>query len=359
MRPIHSLCRPTSEMRMSSRPSAWRISHSARGGCIGKCVVVLRGLEAPQHHLAQARGAARVRHVAALLRQPREHVVDVADQLDLGDEVLVDLGRHASRCRRSSCRARGSSARASARPGRSRSRAPRRRRRSRPSSSRPTGGRPSRAPCGSSAGSRPLPMNVSATGMPVARTNSRSAGVAPPRITPLPASATGLSAPRIRSAAFSSSRAWGSGCDGLAARQRRRVDLRRHHVLGQLDVGRAGLLGLGHLERLAHDLGDDVRVVEARVPLRDRPHHPHEVDVLVRLLVHPLEVALAGERHQRRAVEVGVGHRGHEVQRARARACRGRRRRGRSAGRRRRPCRRRPARGGRARSRSRTSTATR
>ena len=46
-------------------------------------------------------------------------------------------------------------------------------------------------------------------------------------------------------------------------------------------------------------------------------HHAHQVDVLVRLLVHPLEVALAGERHQRRAVQVGVGHRGHEVQRAR------------------------------------------
>ena len=36
MRPIHSLCRPTSEMRMSSSPSALRISYSARGGCIGK-----------------------------------------------------------------------------------------------------------------------------------------------------------------------------------------------------------------------------------------------------------------------------------------------------------------------------------
>ena len=34
-----------------------------------------------------------MRHVAALLGQPREHVVDVADELDLGDEVLVDLGR--------------------------------------------------------------------------------------------------------------------------------------------------------------------------------------------------------------------------------------------------------------------------
>src|SRR3954449_7547488 len=58
-------------------------------------------------------------------------------------------------------------------------------------------------------------MKVSATGMPVARTNSRSAGAAPARTAPLPASATGFSAPRIRSAARSSSRAAGSGCTGL------------------------------------------------------------------------------------------------------------------------------------------------
>ena len=35
IRAIHSLWSPTSEIRTSSRPSAWRISHSARGGCIG------------------------------------------------------------------------------------------------------------------------------------------------------------------------------------------------------------------------------------------------------------------------------------------------------------------------------------
>ena len=60
----------------------------------------------------------------------------------------------------------------------------------------------------------PLPMNVSATAMPVARLNSRSAAAAPARTTPLPASATGLIALRIRSAALSSSRAPGSGLTG-------------------------------------------------------------------------------------------------------------------------------------------------
>ena len=75
----------------------------------------------------------------------------------------------------------------------------------------------------------------------------------------------------------------------------------------------------------------------------------------MRLLVHPLEVGLAGERDERRAVEVGVGDRGDQVQRARPERARGTRRRGRSAARRRRPCRRRPARGARARTRPRSS----
>ena len=60
--------------------------------------------------------------------------------------------------------------------------------------------------------------------------------------------------------------------------------------------------------------------------------------------MHPLEVGLAGERDQRRAVEERVGDGGDEVRGARARACPGRRPRARSAARTRRPCRRRPAR---------------
>ena len=104
----------------------------------------------------------------------------------------------------------------------------------------------------------------------------------------------------------------------LAAGQRLEVlHVARHHVLGQLDVCRARLLALRDLEGLADDLRDDVRVRQLRVPLGDRTHHALDVDVLVRLLVHPLEVALTGERDHRRAVEVGVRHRRDEVHRAR------------------------------------------
>ena len=51
------------------------------------------------------------------------------------------------------------------------------------------------------------------------------------------------------------------------------------------------------------------------------PEQLDEVDELVGLLVHPLEVGLAGERDERRAVQEGVADRGDEVHRPGARAC--------------------------------------
>ena len=152
-------------------------------------------------------------------------------------------------------------------------------------------------------------MNVSATAMPVARQNSRRAGAPRARTTPLPARATGLIALRMRSAALSSSRAAGSGSTGRRRGSGAASTSRGHDVLGQLEVGGAGLLGLCHLEGLAHDLGDDLRARDARVPLGDRPEQLDEVDELMGLLVHPLEVGLAGEGDERRAVQVGVADR--------------------------------------------------
>ena len=161
-------------------------------------------------------------------------------------------------------------------------------------------------------------MNVSATGIPVARQNSRSAGAAPRAHHAVAGERDRVQRAADQVGGLQQLARGRLGLHGRPPRQRLRVDLGRHDVLGQLDVRRARLLGLGDLERLAHDLGDDVHVRQPRVPLRDRPHHAQQVDVLVRLLVHALEVALAGQRDQRRAVEVGVRDRGHQVQRARA-----------------------------------------
>src|SRR6476661_4845378 len=92
MRPIHSLCRPTSEMRMSLRPRALRSSQRARR-LHGERVVVLRPLQPAEHDVPQTRRSPGVGDVAAFLGQAAEHVVEVADELDLGRVVGVDLRR--------------------------------------------------------------------------------------------------------------------------------------------------------------------------------------------------------------------------------------------------------------------------
>ena len=88
-------------------------------------------------------------------------------------------------------------------------------------------------------------------------------------------------------------------------------------VLGQLDVGRAGLLEGRDAERLADDLGDRLDPLHARVPFRDRREHVDDVDDLVGLLVELVRGRLAGDRDHRGAVEVRVGDAGDEVRRAR------------------------------------------
>ena len=120
------------------------------------------------------------------------------------------------------------------------------------------------------------------------------------------------------SAARSSSRAAGSGSTGALARQR----LRPRSRVAMTSSGSSMWVapGFSHsatLNALRTTSGMIAGSGHAGVPLRDRAHHARQVDVLVRLLVHPLEVALAGERDERSAVEVGVGHGGDEVERAR------------------------------------------
>ena len=98
--------------------------------------------------------------------------------------------------------------------------------------------------------------------------------------------------------------------------ERRHVHGLRSDVLGQLDVRRARLLDARQAERLAHDLGHRVGDGDARRPFRDRLEHPHDVHVLVRLHVRALESRLAGDRDERRAVELRIGDAGEQVRRA-------------------------------------------
>ncbi len=163
------------------------------------------------------------------------------------------------------------------------------------------------------ASTTPLPMNVVITCRPVSSQKARSACEAPWRTTPLPARITGISA--VCSSSAARSRLTGSASTiGCGARGSGRPDdAPRHHVLGELEVGRAGLLGDGRGEGLAHRLADHARVVHARVPLGHRAQHVDGVDELVRLLVHAGEGDLPGQRHQGRLVERGVADAGGQV----------------------------------------------
>ena len=69
--------------------------------------------------------------------------------------------------------------------------------------------------------------------------------------------------------------------DGGGVAQRRGIQGKRHHVLGQLEVGGSGLLGLCDLERLADDLGDDLGARDPGVPLDDRAQDADQIEVLV------------------------------------------------------------------------------
>ena len=245
---------------MSSRPSALAdLPQGTRAAAPGSGRRPSPPRSGPAPRRAGAGRAALVRHVPALLGQPGEHVVDVADQLDLGDEVLVDLGRQrvdaddllvaarvpvlgrvldqvvADRDHHVGLVEAGHRVVARLQPDRA-------------ERLRVVGG------------SSPLPMKVSATGMPVARTNSRSAGVGAAAD-----HAVARQRHRVDRAADQVGRLEQLARRGLRADGRcaaaAAVDLGGHHVLGQLDVRGAGLLALGHLEGLAHDLGDDVRVL--------------------------------------------------------------------------------------------------
>ena len=88
-------------------------------------------------------------------------------------------------------------------------------------------------------------------------------------------------------------------------------------ILGQFEVAGARLLFLRALERLAHGFGHDRARLDAGVPLRERPEHVDDIDVLVRLLVEQVPGQLARDRHDRRTVEVRIGQAGREVRGAR------------------------------------------
>ena len=101
-----------------------------------------------------------------------------------------------------------------------------------------------------------------------------------------------------------------------AAARRRRRRVAATFSGSSMWVG-PGLLEDRDAERLADDLGDRLDPLDAGVPLRDRLDHPDDVDDLVGFLVELVGAGLAGDRDHRRPIEEGVGDAGDEVGRAR------------------------------------------
>ena len=244
---------------------------------------------------------------------------EVADELDLGHVVGVDLGRHRVDADDAPVARRGSRPTAPTRPCRSpRRRRGRRARRSRPGSSARSGPAVNRK-CSSSASSTPLPMKVVITCRPVCRQSSRSAGDAPWRTTPWPTSSTGRRASRMSAAA-----ALQGLVVGLAHRLRRALQAaaRPRPALAMTSAGSSrcvapGFSAVATEKALRTASAHRARVVDPGVPLGHRLHHLDGVDELVGLLVHAGQVDLAGDRHQRGVVQVGVGDAGGQVGRAR------------------------------------------
>ena len=123
----------------------------------------------------------------------------------------------------------------------------------------------------------------------------------------------------MRSAALSSSRAAGSGLTG----RRRRSGSTSSVSAAMTSSGSSSIVAPGFsdsatlkaLRTTSGMMSGEVTRAFHFVIGRNRPTRSMN---WWRLLVHPLEVGLAGERDDRRAVEEGVADRGHEVHRARA-----------------------------------------
>ena len=163
-------------------------------------------------------------------------------------------------------------------------------------------------------------MNVSATPMPVARANSRSAGGGADAGDAVAGQHDRVDRraddrDRLEQLAAPTAPGCGSACGRAAARRRASPAITSSG--SSMWVG-PGFCAWATLNALRTTSGMMCERVQPRVPLRHRLHDRDDVDVLVRLLVHALEVALAGEGDERRAVEEGVGDRGDQVRGARA-----------------------------------------
>ena len=97
-----------------------------------------------------------------------------------------------------------------------------------------------------------------------------------------------------------------------------RLRLRHLHVLGNVHYYRTGPARVRDVEGFLHHARDVVRVEDEKAVLHHRQRHAEKVGFLECALADVRLRHLAGDRHDRDRIHVGVGQRGHEVRRARA-----------------------------------------
>ena len=85
------------------------------------------------------------------------------------------------------------------------------------------------------------------------------------------------------------------------------------HVLGDVDEHWPGASAGGDVERLGDDAGDVVAVAHQEVVLGDRHRDAGDVGFLERVRADQGPADLAGDRHHRDRIHVGVGQRRHQV----------------------------------------------
>ena len=86
-------------------------------------------------------------------------------------------------------------------------------------------------------------------------------------------------------------------------------------VLGDIDQHRAGAAGLGNVERFLYDARDVVHIHDQVVVLHHLRGHAEHVRLLKGALANHRLGHLAGDRHERRRVQIGVRNPGHKVRR--------------------------------------------
>ena len=85
------------------------------------------------------------------------------------------------------------------------------------------------------------------------------------------------------------------------------------NVLGQIDMGGAGLAILGIFESQADNFAYRVGQNDLFGTLGNRGIHSGQIQVLMAGQLHLVGAHLAGNGHQRRAIQIGIGHAGDQI----------------------------------------------